>query len=376
VPSLSAEHITRDGTFDFTSLRYVPRAFYDQMSRGHIRTGDILIVKDGATTGKVAFVDPDFPFREAVVNEHVFLCRPNPALVDPRFLFYWLWGLAGHSAIRANFQGAAIGGINQSFADVVRVPTPSLTEQRKVVALISEQLTLATRAARAADQRVDAVATLRSACLRAAFDDNALRSCKKVTIGDVASLVIDGPHITPVYVPAGVPFITVRNIVNRCLDFSNTSFITPEDHATFSRRGKAEPGDILYSKDGTLGIPCLVDDSREFSFFVSVALIKLRRDRTVPDYVCYSLESPQVLEQVDRLAAGAGLKHMVLKSIRLLQLPLPSTETQDAIAARLRGRLGAIEQALAAASEERDAVYRLPPAIIRRAFQGMVTDAE
>ena len=77
VPSLSAEHITQYGTFDFSSLRFVPREFYEQMTRGHIKRSDILIVKDGATTGKTAFVDDTFPFDEAVGNEHVFLCRPN-----------------------------------------------------------------------------------------------------------------------------------------------------------------------------------------------------------------------------------------------------------------------------------------------------------
>lgn len=375
VPSLSAEHMTRLGTFDFSSLRYVPREYYAAMSRGHIRPGDVLVVKDGATTGKVAFVDDDFPFDEAVINEHVFLCRPNNTIIEPRFLFYWLWGLAGYSAIRANFQGAAIGGINQSFADVVQVPVPSLDEQRRVTNVIREQLTAAMHAARAMDNKCNAIAALRPACIRTAFQDPALCSCKAAAIADISSLVIDGPHITPTYVPDGIPFVTVRNIVSRRLDFTKTSFITPDDHAAFIRRGRAEPGDILYTKDGTLGIPCVVDVDREFSFFVSVALIKLLRDRASPQYVAYALESPDVLQQVEHLASGAGLKHMVLKSIRLLRFPFPPLETQNAIADGLQQRLAAVETALGAAAAQRDAVYTLPSAIIRRAFQGIIADA-
>jgi len=39
-------------------------------------------------------------------------------------------------------------------------------------------------------------------------------------------------------------------------------------------------------------------------------LIKLMRDRADPYYIAYALESPDVLKQVERLGAGAGLKHM------------------------------------------------------------------
>ena len=94
VPSLSAEHMTRFGTFDFSSSRFVPKDFYDTMTRGHIQRGDVLVVKDGATTGKVALVSDDFPFSAAVINEHVFLCRPDQTVIEPRWLFLEAYSLS------------------------------------------------------------------------------------------------------------------------------------------------------------------------------------------------------------------------------------------------------------------------------------------
>lgn len=370
IPSLSAEHMTRFGTFDFSSLRYVPRDYYEEMPRGRVRRNDILIVKDGATTGKVAFVDEHFPFDEAVVNEHVFLCRPNQEIINARLLFYWLWGTGGQSAIRANFQGAAIGGINQSFVDAVHVPVPNPEMQMRLVQIIREKLTVADKALAACIDKFAAVQRLRDASIRSVFESELVRASRHATIAEIASLVIDGPHVTPNYVPAGIPFITVRNIVNRKLDFSKTSFITPEDHATFSSRGRAEIGDILYTKDGTLGVPCLVDDDRPFSFFVSVALIKLLRHFAVPKFVTYALDSPRVLNQVEHLAAGAGLKHMVLKSIRKLSIPLPPLHVQSQIAEQLETKLNAVNIALSAVSTELDTIQRLPAALLREAFSG------
>jgi len=77
IPSIGGEHIDRTGGFDFTEIKYVPEDFYRKLKRGRIEFGDILLVKDGATTGKVALVTEDFPFAEATVNEHVFIPRAS-----------------------------------------------------------------------------------------------------------------------------------------------------------------------------------------------------------------------------------------------------------------------------------------------------------
>lgn len=122
VPSIGGEHLTADGGFNFARVKYVPHKFYESMRRGHIRRGDILIVKDGATTGKVALIREDFPFEEAVVNEHVFIVRPKSDH-DSRYIFWYLYSQEGQERVLEHFQGAAQGGIgsldwsNLKFAD-------------------------------------------------------------------------------------------------------------------------------------------------------------------------------------------------------------------------------------------------------------------
>jgi|SRR5581483_6818638 len=80
VPSIGGEHLDSNGSFRLERVKFVPDAFYKTMRHGHIAIGDVLIVKDGATTGKVALVREDFPYKKAVVNEHVFICRPAAPL--------------------------------------------------------------------------------------------------------------------------------------------------------------------------------------------------------------------------------------------------------------------------------------------------------
>lgn len=136
VPSLGGEHITYNGKFDFENIKYVSEGFFARMSRGVIQKFDVLVVKDGATTGKTAFVDDNFPFTRAAINEHVFILRPATNLLLPEYLFYFLFSEWGQGQMEREFHGGAIGGINQSFAEHLEISLPPLSEQRRIVDIL------------------------------------------------------------------------------------------------------------------------------------------------------------------------------------------------------------------------------------------------
>jgi type I restriction enzyme, S subunit len=114
----------------------------------------------------------------------------------------------------------------------------------------------------------------------------------------------------------------------------------------------------------------VVKNEIEFGFFVSVALIKLLRDRADPQFVAFALESPFVLKQVELLGAGAGLKHMVLKSIKALVVPLPNLDEQNRIAAQLSKQMAEAERVHKTLEDQLYTSNKLPAAILRRAFSG------
>jgi type I restriction enzyme S subunit len=137
IPSIGGEHLNNYGGFNFENVRYIPNDFYYSMKKGKIHKGDILIVKDGATTGKTSFVGDDFPFTEAAVNEHVFIVRLKENYLQ-KFVFYILHSGYGLNEILRSFGGAAQGGINRKFVDNVRIPIPfkngkpDLEKQKKI----------------------------------------------------------------------------------------------------------------------------------------------------------------------------------------------------------------------------------------------------
>lgn len=138
IPSLGAEHLTDSDGFKFTNLKYIPKDYFYNMSKGIIQSDDILIVKDGATTGKVVIVKENFPFKKAAVNEHLFILRINRKKLHPKFLFYFLFSGLGQNYILRGFHGSAQGGITKSFIDNIQIPLFELDVQRKIASILEK----------------------------------------------------------------------------------------------------------------------------------------------------------------------------------------------------------------------------------------------
>ncbi|MDM1094902.1 restriction endonuclease subunit S [Myroides odoratimimus] len=136
IPSLGGENIDQSGTLKFKNIRYISRAYYQKMKDGKIEAQDILINKDGANTGKIAYVSQK-PFEDCAVNEHVFIIR-NTGEFKQQFLFYFLFSNYGNNQITRKIVGSAQGGINNSFIKGLWIPKPPKLEQKAIATILSK----------------------------------------------------------------------------------------------------------------------------------------------------------------------------------------------------------------------------------------------
>lgn len=134
--SIGGEHLRWDGSISSDNPRYIPNEFAEKIHSAKVLPGDVLVVKDGATTGKTAYAGPNLADR--FVNEHVFIVRVDPNIAEPRYVFFWLWSQPGHAQIMQDFRGAAQGGIGRTMPEVVLVPLPPRDHQQHIVARIDE----------------------------------------------------------------------------------------------------------------------------------------------------------------------------------------------------------------------------------------------
>lgn len=138
VISVGAEHLSDTGGFNFKNTKRIPQAYYESMTHGRISPSDILIVKDGATTGKVSFVDSEFPFNDAAINEHVFRIKVDERKAVPAYIYRYLQSSRGKSAILSDFRGATVGGISRGFVNRIELPLPSLPEQHRIAVTLDK----------------------------------------------------------------------------------------------------------------------------------------------------------------------------------------------------------------------------------------------
>ena len=88
---------------------------------------------------------------------------------------------------------------------------------------------------------------------------------------------------------------------------------------------------MLITRDGTLGVTRVVETDREFSIFVSVALLKPIASKVDPYFLRHALESKPTQTQFALGSAGAALKHIVPGTIGNVRVPLPPLVEQRAI---------------------------------------------
>jgi type I restriction enzyme M protein len=165
-----------------------------------------------------------------------------------------------------------------------------------------------------------------------------------IELSDVSTKITDGAHFTPTYIDDGVPFLRVTDITE-----SNTSkkFIPREEHEELIKRCRPEKGDILYSKNGTIGIAKLIDWEWEFSIFVSLCLIKPKRDVVDPQYLTCFLNSDMAYAQATARSKSGTVTNLHLVDIKTIKIPVPPRDMQRAIVAEIEA-----EKALVSANRE------------------------
>lgn len=137
VASVGGEHIMESGKIKWENIKYIPEDFYEEsLTQGKIKLNDILFVKDGATTGKLAIVR-NLPFNKAAVNEHVFIVRSkNPGVLDTLYLYYLLNSSMCQNQIKRRFHGI-VGGVNRSDLRTIQISLPPIAEQKRIVKILS-----------------------------------------------------------------------------------------------------------------------------------------------------------------------------------------------------------------------------------------------
>ncbi len=314
--SVGGEHITPEGGFDFSSPKFIPAEFFHRLSRGVLQAGDVLVVKDGATTGKTGFVDQKFPYKDAAVNEHVFVLRANRSKVFPVFLYFIARSAYGQRSILRHKVGAAQGGINLSILNL-KIPIPPLAEQERIVVELEGYRNV-----------------IEGARQIVANYKPSIRIDPKwptKTIGEIADLEYGLTTIGREH--GNARLIRITDITDEgMLSDTGANYADLSDDAKLYLLKK---NDVLVARTGATYGKTLLFESAEPAVFASY-LIRLRfKQEVLPKFYWLYARSECYWTQAKALVTGGGQPQFNGNVLKQVIVPLPPLDVQRQIVAEL-----------------------------------------
>lgn len=303
--------------------------------RTALQAGDVLI-SITADIGIVGFVTNAIAL-PAYINQHIALVRFAEQDVHSRYVAYFLAGAAAQRRFKSMTDAGAKAGMNLAgVREVLAALPPSTAEQIAIAdaladvdALIDslEQLLTKKRQIKQGAMQELLTGKRRLPGFGGEWSSDVLRNL-------VETPVTDGPHMTPVFVDSGVPFLSVNNLIDNQIDFTDLRYITREDDQVFARKCKPQRGDVLLGKAASVGKVAIVEDDMDFNIWSPIALIR-PGIRVVSKFLFYQLQSQGVLKQINVLTNASSQGNLGMGDIERLQIQFPCTEEQRGIAKAL-----------------------------------------
>ena len=301
--------------------------------------GSFLLVVEGGSSGrKMVFLEQDVCF----VNK---LCSFN-SVENTKFQYYFIQSSNYQDKFRLSLSGL-IGGVSISNLKNFELTLPPLPEQQQIVSYLDTKTSLIDSLIEKSQRKIKLLKEKRTSLINEVVTKGLnpnveMKDSGVEWIGEIPShwvitkvkyvtnLVIDGSHFTPTYTESGIPFLRVTDIHNQIIDLDKVKFISEEEHHSLTKRCQPEKGDLLLSKNGTIGLTKVIDWDWDFSIFVSLCLIKFR-EVFKPELFSYFFQSSIVDLQIKESSKQSTVTNLHLDKIRELLLIKPTISEQQQI---------------------------------------------
>jgi type I restriction enzyme S subunit len=333
----------------------------------------LIVIRSGilARLLPVAILD-----REACFNQDIKAVLCDTERLIPKFLLYVLKWCEKEIIAFGVKKGATVHSIKSGYIESLEIPLPPIAEQKRIVAILNEQMAAVERARTAVRAQLDAAQALSAAYLRQAFPQAGQElppGWRWVTLGDLISE--DGQYglsIRASEINEGIPMLRMGNINDGHIQWDDLQYlrVAKED----ARSYLLEKGDLLINRTNSVelvGKSAVVDGSRDAVFASYLVRFKIDTGKGDPYFVSRFINSAAGRVFIERnMARAIGQANISASKMKMMPFPLPSLPEQKRIATLLNLQMesaGKLREVLESQLAELDA---LPAALLRKAFSG------
>ena len=279
----------------------------------------ILTAGDGVGVGKVIhYVNEKFDCHQRVYRISNFASNVNG------YFFYLYFSNNFLNRIMQMTAKSSVDSVRMDMIANMQIPIPpTKAEQTAIAIALSDVGALIT----SLEKLIAKKRNIRKAAMQKLLKPKQGWEIKK--LGEIAE-VRDGTHQTPKYVKAGIPFYSVETVTNN--SFANTKFISEEEHKMLTKSFRIEKGDILMTRIGSIGDCKLIDWEVNASFYVSLALLKIKVGVSA-NYICHYSKTEKFKKEADINSLQSAIPRKInLGPISNIKIKLPDFKEQTRIA--------------------------------------------
>lgn len=285
--------------------------------------------------------------------------------LDVEYLYYAIKNIVPQLQDMGN--GATFKEISKAILSKVKIPVPPLTVQKKIAAILDTADSLIQK-----DQQLVERYTALSQSLFLEMFGDPLSNPKKWKQSALASLVkavIDCPHTTPKWTDSGKVAIRTSNLTAGGWVWDDKRYVSENEYHERSARAYVKPGDIVLSREGTVGVAAIVSSDMEIC--LGQRLVQIQPNLQLADnYFLLNLILYELApERIERVMVGATSKHLNLKDLRSMKMIAPPITLQNQFAERIQ-LIEAQKQQAQRNLEKSEALFN---SLLQRAFTGELT---
>lgn len=158
---------------------------------------------------------------------------------------------------------------------------------------------------------------------------------------------------------AGPWMVTAKDVVDGIIDYTSARHTSRDAFETeLTEKSRVRIGDVLLTKDGTLGRVAVVDRD-DVCINQSVAVLR-PNDRSDGVFLSKVLRAPQMQARLMKDSGGSAVKHLYITKVGETRFFLPSIEEQ----ARISGILNSLEERVNASEKRLSELNSLKKSIL------------
>ncbi|HAK2053821.1 TPA: 4'-phosphopantetheinyl transferase [Salmonella enterica] len=339
--------------------------------------GDILMSLTG-NVGRTAFIKEEH--LPAVLNQRVAKVAFS-SLIEKKFSFYLLRSNIVQSELLKCAKGAAQLNISTKDLDKIVVGIPSIREQKIIAEKLDTLLAQVDSTKARLEQIPQILKRFRQAVLAAVVDGKSANTNTDertlTTLGNIAKDIKYGTSKKCSETQGSTAVLRIPNIGPGYIINSNLKY------ADFDQKELAtltlKEGDLLLIRsNGSVDLvgKVAVISENDIEYLYAGYLIRVRpnKERSVPKYISYCLQSPQLRQIIENIARStSGVNNINSKELASLEIPLPPLSEQHEIVRRVEQLFAWADTIEKQVNSALTCVNSLTQSILAKAFRGELT---